>query len=63
MLAAAGSAWAFFSSTGSGTAAASVGALGTPSGLTGTPGTGTVALSWTGVSAPGSGSGVLLRHP
>jgi hypothetical protein len=52
----AGAAWAFFTSTGSGIAHASVGALNAPTNVSGSPTGSTVALSWTGVTDPGSGT-------
>ena len=55
-LAIVGSAWAYFSSPGSGTASASVGTLPAPTHVTGAPSGTIVAVSWTGVSDPGSGS-------
>jgi hypothetical protein len=48
-------AFAFWSGQGSGTASGSVGTLAAPSISTATPGAGTVELSWTAVTPPGSG--------
>ena len=45
-------AWAYFNSTGTGTAHVSVGTLSAPSISTATPGAGTVALTWTAVTPP-----------
>ena len=52
----AGGAWAYWVAPSSGSAGGHVGSLGTPSILTATPGTGTVALSWEAVSPPGTGT-------
>src|SRR5580704_16548570 len=54
-LALAATAAAYFSSTGTGTASAATSALAGPTGLAGTPGAGTVSLSWHAVTAPASG--------
>ena len=54
-LAFAATALAFFSSTGTGSASAATSALSAPTGLAGTPGAGTVALSWQAVTPPASG--------
>jgi hypothetical protein len=48
-------AFAFWSGQGSGTASGSVGTLAAPAISTATPGAGTVELSWTAVTPPGSG--------
>jgi hypothetical protein len=56
MLAAAFGAFGYFSSTGSGTGFTTTGTLGAPSITSGTPGGGTVALTWSAVSAPAGGS-------
>ena len=56
VLATTSAAWAYFSSTGSGTAAASTGSLSAPTGVTATPGAGTVALHWNAVTPPASGA-------
>ena len=45
-------AWAFFTSTGSGTASATAGTLSAPTITGATPGAGTVAISWSTVSPP-----------
>jgi hypothetical protein len=47
---------AFFSTTGSGHASATLGTLSAPTAPTATPGAGTVALSWPAVSPPGTGT-------
>lgn len=52
----AGAAWAYWVAPSSGEGAGRVATLGTPSIATATPGAGTVALSWNGVTAPGAGS-------
>ena len=49
------SAWAFFTSAGNGSGAAPVGALGAPSSVAGSPTGGIIALTWIGVTSPGSG--------
>jgi hypothetical protein len=49
-------AFAYFTSTGSGTASASVASLSAPTITSATPGAGTVALSWSPVTPPGSGT-------
>jgi hypothetical protein len=49
-------AFAFWSGQGSGTASGSIGTLAAPSISTATPGAGTVELSWTAVTPPGSGA-------
>jgi hypothetical protein len=49
-------AFAYFTSTGSGTAAASVGSLSAPTITSAAPGAGTVALTWTAITAPASGT-------
>ena len=54
-LALAATAAAYFSSTGTGTASAATSALAAPTGLAGTPGAGTVSLSWHAVTPPASG--------
>jgi hypothetical protein len=51
-----GVSWAYFTSVGSGTSAGSVTSLSAPAITGATPGPGTVALSWSAVTAPGSGS-------
>jgi hypothetical protein len=56
VLAVGGAAWAYFTSSGSGTGAANVGTLAAPTHVTGTPTGSTVAVSWTGVTDPGSGT-------
>ena len=50
-----GAAWAYFTSTGVGSGAASVGALAAPTNVNGNPSGSTVAVSWTGVTDPGTG--------
>ena len=55
-LAIVGGAWAYFTSSGSGTGAASVGSLSAPTNVTGTQSGSTVAVSWTGVTDPGPGT-------
>jgi hypothetical protein len=52
---------AFFSTTGSGHAAATLGTLNAPAAPTATPGAGTVALSWSAVSPPG-GAGTVTYY-
>ena len=52
----AGAAWAFFTSTGLGTAHASVGALDAPTNVGGSATGPTVAVSWAGVTDPGPGA-------
>ena len=54
VLGGAGAAYAFFTSTGAGTASASVGTLSQPTITAATAGAGTVSLSWSAVSAPAS---------
>ena len=54
-LALAATAPAFFSSTGTGSASAATSALSAPTSLAGTPGAGTVSLSWHAVTPPASG--------
>ena len=49
-------AWAYFTSTGVGSGAASVGALAAPTNVNGNPNGSTVAVSWTGVTDPGTGT-------
>ena len=49
-----GAAFAFFASTGAGTASASVGSLSQPTITAAAAGAGTVSLSWNAVSAPAS---------
>ncbi len=49
-------AWAYWTTTGTGIATGSVGALAAPTISSSTPGAGTVALSWTAVTPPGSGT-------
>jgi hypothetical protein len=49
------SAIAYWSTSASGTAAGTVGSLASPSITSATPGPGTVALTWSAVTAPGSG--------
>src|SRR4051795_13435558 len=51
-----GVSWAYFTSVGSGTSAGSVTSLSSPAITGATPGSGTVALSWSAVTPPGSGS-------
>jgi hypothetical protein len=51
-----GVSWAYFTSVGSGTSAGSVTSLSAPAITGATPGPGTVALNWSAVTAPGSGS-------
>ncbi|MGD0255193.1 MAG: hypothetical protein ABSB99_06540 [Acidimicrobiales bacterium] len=48
--------WAYFTSTGSGTGAASIGSLSAPTGVTATASGTTVTVNWTGVTDPGSGT-------
>jgi hypothetical protein len=55
-LAASTAAWAFWGAQGSGAASGHVGNLTAPSIVSATPGGGTVALTWSAVTAPGSGS-------
>ncbi len=55
-LAAAAGALAYFTSTGTGTAAGGVTVLAAPTISSATPGAGSVALSWSTVAAPGSGT-------
>jgi hypothetical protein len=56
-LAASTVAWAFWAAQGNGAASGHVGSLDAPSIVSATPGGGTVALSWSAVATPGSGSG------
>jgi len=56
VLAVAVGAWAYWSTGGSGSASANVGTFTAPTITSATPGAGTVALSWSGVTPPGSGS-------
>jgi len=56
VLSAAGLSWGFFTSAGSGTGLAHTGSLATPSGVVGNPSGASVAVSWTGVTDPGSGT-------
>ncbi|MGD0321942.1 MAG: hypothetical protein ABSC00_10145, partial [Acidimicrobiales bacterium] len=49
-------AWAYFTATGSGSGVASVSSLSAPTGVSGTATGTTVAVSWTGVTPPGSGT-------
>src|SRR5205807_2116290 len=49
-------AWAYFTTTGVGTAAGSVTTLGAPTISAATPGAGAVSLAWTAVTPPGSGT-------
>ncbi len=56
VLATAGASWAYFKATGTGTASASTGLLSAPTTVVGTPGAGTVALSWHAVTPPASGT-------
>jgi hypothetical protein len=56
ILAVGGAAFAYFTSTGSGTGAAAVGSLGSPALVTGSPSGSTVAVSWSAVNDPGSGN-------
>jgi hypothetical protein len=56
VLAIGGTAWAYFTSTGSGTGAADIGTLATPTHVAGSPTGSTVAVSWTGVTKPGIGT-------
>src|SRR3954471_6888765 len=51
-----GVSWAYFTTVGSGTTAGSVTSLSAPAITGATPGPGTVALSWSAVTPPGSGS-------
>src|SRR3954468_12028724 len=51
-----GVSWAYFTTVGSGTTAGSVTSLSAPEITGATPGPGTVALSWSAVTPPGSGS-------
>jgi hypothetical protein len=51
-----GVSWAYFTSVGSGTSAGSVTSLSAPVITGATPGSGTVVLSWSAVTPPGSGS-------
>ncbi len=55
-LAAAASGLAYFTTTGTGTAAGGVTVLAAPTISSATPGAGTVALSWSAVGAPGPGT-------
>jgi len=55
-LAASTLAWAFWAAQGNGAASGHVGSLDAPSIVSATPGGGTVALSWSAVTAPGPGS-------
>ncbi len=55
-LALAASTLAYFTSTGTGTAAGGVAVLATPTISSATPGVGTVALSWSAVGTPGAGT-------
>src|SRR5450755_1190100 len=56
LLGLAAGAWAYFASTGTGHAAASVGTLAAPTGVLASASGASVSLSWTGVSAPTGGS-------
>ena len=56
VLAVGGAAFAYFTSTGSGTGAATVSSLGSPAPVTGSPSGSTVAVSWSAVTDPGSGN-------
>lgn len=56
VLALGGAAWAYFTSTGSGTGAGAVGSLAAPTDVSGTPSGSTVAVTWNGVANPGSGT-------
>lgn len=49
-------AWGYFKSSGLGTASASVGTLGAPTSVRGTPSGSNVAVSWAGVTDPGPGT-------
>ena len=49
---------AYFTSSGTGTAAGNVGSLNTPTISAATPGAGTVALSWSSVTPPAGSGGV-----
>lgn len=56
ILAVGGAAWAYFTSSGSGTGAGATGSLGSPAPVTGSPSGSTVAVSWATVTDPGSGN-------
>lgn len=56
VIAMAAAAMAYFAAGGTGTASASVGALGAPTISTASPGAGTVALNWSAVTPPSSGT-------
>lgn len=48
-------AWSFFSSSGTGSASATVGTMSAPSNVSGSPSANSVSLTWTGPLAPGGG--------
>ena len=49
-------AFAYFTATGSGTGAASIGSVASPTDVAGTPSGSTVSVSWTGATGPGTGT-------
>ena len=50
---AASAAWAYFTSTATGSGSTPIGTLAAPTAVSGTPGVGLVDVTWTGVTAPG----------
>jgi hypothetical protein len=54
-------AWAFFTSSGYGTGSAPVGVLAAPTAVSGTPTGTSVAVDWTGITAPGTVNYVVTR--